>query len=633
MSAVTRTKRANYQAWLINEADYPHSATLPQKISFLLGYGILAPSQHNTQPWLFELSGNELVIKPNLGKLLPAGDPDNQGLYLSLGACTENIVKAGACFGLTATVTTKGETVAVTFKDNKPKRANTAYGSSLAAIKQRYSNKLPYVSKAIPEKTIKKLEGFSTTLVKVQIITAKQDTFPKLIDIHLGAAKRVASRVSFVHELMAWLRTNNTKAFDGMPGFTVGNSSLKNLIGKNLLIKKPGLLLKLARKDEQLLSSAAAIVVLSVASKGASFEKYMVCGRVLERLWLAMAEKGIAAHPMFASIQDKTAKKQLAELFAGGQPACFLRIGYASKELPHTPRAPLHSNIQARILEQLTCHPTQHQTRVGAYDLSYITAGKGDPVLLIHGANIGWPQWYLNLDALARHHKVYALDLPGAGASTRVNFRKIDFEKDYVTIVDQFIKSLGYKKIDIVGSSFGGWIAMRLAIEGRPYIRRLVVPNPIGFTQFMPAKFRPISIWPLAYMASKTALKPKRTNKNLEKFMRDVFYDKNSPLSDEFVDYFYELSKESHNVLFISRLAHFSGMRKELFLGKDLSKISVPTLVIWGIEDPLMPLSTVQKNFTRIKDVKVETLEKTGHMPPVEASNRFNELTIDFLNG
>jgi pimeloyl-ACP methyl ester carboxylesterase len=113
--------------------------------------------------------------------------------------------------------------------------------------------------------------------------------------------------------------------------------------------------------------------------------------------------------------------------------------------------------------------------------------------------------------------------------------------------------------------------------------------------------------------------------------MRDVFYNKQQPLANEFVDYFYELSETSHNILFINRLAHISGMRKELFLKSDLPKINRPVLVIWGLKDPLMPFRTVKEQIDLIPNVKLEKLENVGHMPPVEAAAKFNRLAISFL--
>ncbi len=251
-------------------------------------------------------------------------------------------------------------------------------------------------------------------------------------------------------------------------------------------------------------------------------------------------------------------------------------------------------------------------------------------MLLLHGANIGWAQWYQNIAELAKHFTVYALDMPGAGSSTKVNFAHINFA-DYVKTVDAFITANKLTTIDIVGSSFGGWVALKLAIENKPYINKVVLTNPLGFTSYMPRQFRPIAFTPLAKVVSKTVLRPSRNNKMLEKFMRDVFYDKNQPLSAEFVDYFYELSKTSHNLLFISRLSR--GIRSELFLKDELSKIKKPVLVIWGQEDPLMPFPTVEESIKLVPGVTLKLLPKTGHMPPVESPELFNKLTIDFLQG
>jgi pimeloyl-ACP methyl ester carboxylesterase len=287
---------------------------------------------------------------------------------------------------------------------------------------------------------------------------------------------------------------------------------------------------------------------------------------------------------------------------------------------------------QDKLLETLKIGGIQKFVEIGKYRISYLEVGKGSPLLLIHGANIGWAQWYKNIPQLAQHFTVYAIELPGAGASTKIDFAKSDFEKDFVQVVDSFVDQLKLENLDVVGSSFGGWVALRLAIENKSYIRRVVVANPIGFTAHMPLKFRPISFTPLAKLVSRTALAPVRTNKNLEQFMRDVFYYKNQDLSPEFVDYFYELSESSHNLLFISRLAHWSGMRPMLNLKNSLKKDTFPTLVIWGKEDPLMPFKSVEDNFRLIPNVQVLALDKVGHMPPVEVSEVFNQHVIKFLS-
>jgi len=58
------------------------------------------------------------------------------------------------------------------------------------------------------------------------------------------------------------------------------------------------------------------------------------------------------------------------------------------------------------------------QIPIGAHKINYLVAGKGEPLLLIHGANFGWGVWYPNIPELAKHFTVYAIDLPGAGHSS-----------------------------------------------------------------------------------------------------------------------------------------------------------------------------------------------------------------------
>jgi predicted nucleotidyltransferase len=60
------------------------------------------------------------------------------------------------------------------------------------------------------------------------------------------------------------------------------------------------------------------------------------------------------------------------------------------------------------------------QVKIGEFVINYATAGKGLPIVLIHGGNIGWGQWYPNIPELARYFKVYALDLPGGGRRSRI---------------------------------------------------------------------------------------------------------------------------------------------------------------------------------------------------------------------
>lgn len=289
-------------------------------------------------------------------------------------------------------------------------------------------------------------------------------------------------------------------------------------------------------------------------------------------------------------------------------------------------------STEQKLLKKLGVEANVKQVLVNGFSINYLEAGSGDPLVLLHGGNIGWGQWYPNIKEFARNHKVYALDLPGAGRSQKIPFHKLNLENDLVTTVSKFIDHLSLTKFDLIGSSIGGWISLRLALKDQTKIKKLVVTDCIGFMDFMRFSDRIISIKPLAKLLTKTVLRPNKNNLNIEKFLRDVFLDKNTYISPEFIEYFYETMETSHNLLFISRLSSLKGVRKEFLLFNDLHKISTPTLIIWGEKDKLMPLEKNEPNFKRLPNVQVKIIKDAGHIPSIEKAGIFNQTVMEFLS-
>ncbi len=627
-----KTKQANYEAWSVAESDFPSNVNIAEKIKFLMGYGVLAPSTHNTQPWEFHVNYNELTITSNPRVSLDQADPAGRNLQISLGCCVTNILIAASYFGLSTQCRWAKSKIVIKFEIAKPDKS---LASLFRAIPKRYSDKLPYKNMVLKENhkdnflSSPQIDGCRVTLITDNV--QKEKT----AEMHAQATVSYKNNRAFFEELSQWLRPSKTQAEDGMPGFVVGLSNGQSKIFKALIRKFKPTIKLLAKKDCQAIISSSSVGFITTQTDDP--QSWFKAGRYYELLALQATTQGLAITPLAAMIENKTQRSAInKELNIAGSPQIFFRLGYSTHAPYHTPRRKTPGvpiKTQQRLANNLGVTYENKQIKVGKYNINYIVAGEGKPILMLHGANIGWAQWYQNIADFAKYFTVYAIDMPGAGSSTTVNFHKIDFVKDYLKIVEQFIQKMEFDKIDIVGSSFGGWIALKLAIENKPYLHKVVLTNPLGFTTHMPIQFRPVSLQPLALFLSKTALRPVRSNKNLEKFMRDVFYDKKLHLSKRFVDYFYELSQTSHNILFISRLAHITGMRKELFLAGDLPNIKVPIFVIWGKKDPLMPFKTVEKNIHLIPNVKLETLEQVGHMPPVEVPKKFDKLAIGFLVG
>jgi|SRR3989344_9373537 len=269
--------------------------------------------------------------------------------------------------------------------------------------------------------------------------------------------------------------------------------------------------------------------------------------------------------------------------------------------------------------------------RVGDYLINYVTAGSGKPLLLIHGGNIGWGQWYPNIGPLSKHFKVYAIDLPGAGRSSRIDYDDLDLERDFLGVTREFINITGIGDAHIIGSSVGGWIALRLALRGVPF-GKIVLTDSLGFTDYMRFSDRILGIRVLPKALVKTILRPYRENRNIERFLRSVFYDKKTPLAPQFIDYFYETMRTSHNLLLISRLSSIWGVRREFVMNNELRDVKNQTLIIWGEHDALMPVERSQTAFSLMPNCRTKIIKAAGHIPSIEKSSEFNDAVINFLD-
>ena len=86
--------------WDIKKEDFPQTSVLADQIKFVLGYAILAPSTHNSQPWRFKIQDNFCRIYYNPELKLPEADPSGRDLYISMGCMIENLIIAANYFGI-----------------------------------------------------------------------------------------------------------------------------------------------------------------------------------------------------------------------------------------------------------------------------------------------------------------------------------------------------------------------------------------------------------------------------------------------------------------------------------------------------------------------------------------------------
>jgi len=101
--------------------------------------------------------------------------------------------------------------------------------------------------------------------------------------------------------------------------------------------------------------------------------------------------------------------------------------------------------------------------KVEGHDVHYFTAGKGDPVVVIHGGGGDARTWLRNIEELSSSYTVYAPDLPGYGDSQPLNGRY--YIPELTDFLDDFSDNLGLERFHLVGHSLGGGVALNYALN------------------------------------------------------------------------------------------------------------------------------------------------------------------------
>lgn len=263
-------------------------------------------------------------------------------------------------------------------------------------------------------------------------------------------------------------------------------------------------------------------------------------------------------------------------------------------------------------------------------NINYIETGSGDPIIFLHGLNIGWGMWYQNLSSLSKKFKIYAIDLPGAGNSSDINYQTYDVDK-YISILKQFLKLNNISKPIIIGHSFGGFLGAKLALDKKSQVRKLVLINPMGFTDYIPRKFFILSFPRVVSTLTKTLLKP--TKKFITSFLLNALFKK-SALKNDFLNYYLESLKHSgrHPLNFMSSMVDKGKISSSLLFDHQTYRLKIPKLVIFGSKDPLFPYKSVTANIKKLHNSIIHVYKNSGHVPPIEESAKLNKQILEFLS-
>lgn len=251
---------------------------------------------------------------------------------------------------------------------------------------------------------------------------------------------------------------------------------------------------------------------------------------------------------------------------------------------------------------------------VDGIKIFYNVKGKGEPIILVHGNGLSHGQWKYNIEPLARDHEVYALDMPGFGQSD-----KPDSEYGltyYMNFLKAFMDSMGISRPTIVGHSFGGAVAAGFAAKYSEDVTGIVLSDATGIT---PVGTR--------YNQALFKVLMNMMVRSRKVYCRPMFYNGiASSLLDD-VQLVTDLSE--------SRKAFMSNCREILQCDtaytESIRTVSAPTLIVWGKNDMLLPVSDAVRYHELIPGSTMKLIDRCGHLPNVEKYQEFNDAVLDFL--
>ncbi|MFF4269878.1 alpha/beta fold hydrolase [Streptomyces sp. NPDC001536] len=281
--------------------------------------------------------------------------------------------------------------------------------------------------------------------------------------------------------------------------------------------------------------------------------------------------------------------------------------------------------------------PTMQETTydIGGRKIFAAQTGDGPPVLLLHGGGpgaSGVSNYARNIAELAKEYRVIVPDLPGYGRSTK----GVDGTDPFGFLADGIrglLDELGLEKAHLVGNSYGGACALRLALDTPDRVERMVLMGPggIGTTRALPT---PGLNSLLNYYNGDGPSRAK-----LEKFIRNHLVFNAADVPDSAIDERYRASIDPE-VIAAPPLRRPSGpgalrtvWKMDFTRDPRLSRLPVPTLVLWGAQDKVNRPSGGRMLAERMPNCDLYTVANTGHWVQFERAELFNRLCAGFLAG
>ena len=265
------------------------------------------------------------------------------------------------------------------------------------------------------------------------------------------------------------------------------------------------------------------------------------------------------------------------------------------------------------------------------HQVSYRAAGSGPLLVLIHGIAGSSATWEQVLPRLAERYTVIAPDLLGHGSSAKP---RADYSLGaYASAIRDLLGVLGYERGTIVGHSLGGGVAMQFAYQFPERCERMVLVSSGGLGHELHLLLRAAALpgaeWVLPLLCSRGLCD---AVDGVARFLGRAGL-RAGPDLDEIWRSFVSLSDPDARQAFIHTVRTVIDIRGQRASAGDRLYLAaeMPTMIIWGEHDPLIPVAHAHAAHERIRESRLEIFTNAGHFPYRDNPRRFVEVLVDFL--
>jgi hypothetical protein len=325
----------------------PPVAGLDPALGRILHYASLAPSGHNSQPWHVRfIDDRKMIIGADPARRLPAVDPNNREMMLSLGAFVENLSLAAGDMGYEAQTDVK---------------AGSPSEQEILEVTLRKAKPVPYPLKRMVLRMTAKHGYRSMDLRKEDVdalakpLGGRSFYFPRgseharcIQEGTVESFRAQADRDEAQQELVKWLRLSHEAAERHRDGLTTAGMEIRGLKGWYVRnFTKPEDFMKQSMRKRSVEQTAGLVGQgggwLVLTSTGESVVDLIETGRSFERMALMARERGVAVHPMTQILEEEIGRSMIASNHDSGMlPQFVLRVGYLdSYPDPVSPRRPV----------------------------------------------------------------------------------------------------------------------------------------------------------------------------------------------------------------------------------------------------------------------------------------------------